>query len=458
MNFKVTIGAAVFVVIGLMSMLVVQAQNGLQERHDLTSRQSRINSSLALLMTGLNDLEASANEGTTSITAFSDSIDRFGVTAEQAGQMVGDDDLRGRLKEMSTPLVAQLDNIRDASLPQKSGVAQIRSARAEFGLFFNETFLRLAGETEKQARKSQVIAMALVIVPVISMLVLMGLLQILVTRRIENLSKFASAVVSGDLDARIVDHGTDELGRLGEGFNEVAQAIQQMLASERRLRDRLLKAERFAMLGEVSAGIVHSFSNPLASIRALAELGTQEAKDPAPFQEILDLSERLERYIADVLRVASPGELAFEMTDFNIVVGEALGILESLASQYSVHLATEFDDDLPKIKSDPAALQRSILAVLENAIEASPPEGTVRLGTSIAGDCMVLEIEDSGPGVSEADHDLVFDQFFTTKKKGTGLGLSTAKRLVSSLGGTITLTPSVDGGTVATLCLPLLAA
>ena len=138
MNLRVTIGAAVFAVIALMSILVVLAQKSLQEGHDLRSRQSRINSSLALLTIGLNELEASADAGTENLVAFSRSVARFRATTEQAGQIAGDYDVRAQVEAISKPLVAQLGAIGDPAELPTSGVARIRSARAEFGQFFNE--------------------------------------------------------------------------------------------------------------------------------------------------------------------------------------------------------------------------------------------------------------------------------------------------------------------------------
>ena len=116
----------------------------------------------------------------------------------------------------------------------------------------------------------------------------------------------------------------------------------------------------------------------------------------------------------------------------NALLDSAHAFLQPMATQHGVHVEQELEAGLPELEGDPKELERAFLAVIENAIEASPSGETVRLQSCVSDGEVTVVVEDAGGGIPEADAGLVFDHFFTTKERGTGLGLATARRAAES--------------------------
>jgi signal transduction histidine kinase len=104
-------------------------------------------------------------------------------------------------------------------------------------------------------------------------------------------------------------------------------------------------------------------------------------------------------------------------------------------------------------------LRQVLYNVIQNAIEASPASGVVKVAATVAGNAIDISIADQGSGISEEARDRIFEPFFTTKSKlstgGLGLGLSVSKSLVESMGGTLAFETQIGAGTVFKITLPL---
>jgi signal transduction histidine kinase len=332
---------------------------------------------------------------------------------------------------------------------------RIAVARQEFGKCFEEELNRVGNEALQSARSNQRKAAALAIVPIVSVAIVWLAINFTVTRRIETLSDCAQQIAGGDFGARVDVNSNDELGLLGASFNRMARTLTTRLDAEWALRNRLLNAERFALLGEFAASVAHGLGNPLASIRAAAELGASQAEDPSPYQEILDLAQRLERHIAQILEASRPAQDASGLVDVDQLVGEAWSALEPHARSMGISGILDLGGEAAQVEANKLSLERAFLSVMENAVEASPPDGEIRIATRVDDEILIVTVEDEGPGISDEDRERVFAQFFTTKERGTGLGLSIVKRTVAGLGGTIDLLSRNEGGTVAEIRIPM---
>lgn len=243
---------------------------------------------------------------------------------------------------------------------------------------------------------------------------------------------------------------------------ELASKNAQAYEVIRRTQEELLRRERLAAIGEVVAAVAHGIRNPLASIRAAAEV-QREDLGGGPMAETLDdiVAEavRLESRIRGVLDLAQPFESTLAMDDVNDFVGEfARGIGKRVPEK--IRFTIELDPSVPRMLFDRVQLREVLEAIVVNALEAMNGQGVLTIRSVLAsnGDglrAVTLSVADTGPGIDPARLGRIFDLFYTSKASGTGIGLAIARRLMESQGGTIDVTSEMDRGAVFTVCLPV---
>ena len=215
------------------------------------------------------------------------------------------------------------------------------------------------------------------------------------------------------------------------------------------MQAQLVQTERMAAIGEVVAAVAHGIRNPLANIRATAEVaglrcGTCEIA-PKSTGLIIGEVDRMDARVRELLRFVRPGERTRQPVDLNAVVrGSLQGLVDGLAKT-PVSLTTRLAPDLPPISGDPVMLEQVFVGLIANAIEASsgPDDAvTITTGTERApsgASTVFVEVADTGVGISAESLPSIFEPFYTTKAQGTGLGLAVAKKFTEAFGGTITV-------------------
>jgi len=219
---------------------------------------------------------------------------------------------------------------------------------------------------------------------------------------------------------------------------------------------QVMRADRLAALGELTAGIAHEIRNPLTSIRG--------------FMQYLEDCESLEdwqRYGPLIIReVDSLNHIVDELLAFGRPQPPRIGrvrvedIVEEMAflarGKSDAHIELDFATDIPLIDADGEALKQALLNLLINAIQAIPDGGTIVVSVRPEeGERVSIKVSDDGVGVAPADVDKVFDPFFSTKPTGTGLGLAMVHRIVDAHHGTITFDSRLGRGTVVEIRLPI---
>ncbi len=220
--------------------------------------------------------------------------------------------------------------------------------------------------------------------------------------------------------------------------------------SERRLR----------ALGTMAATLAHEIRNPLGAMKGLTQLSQEDLPSDHRAQEslktVVSEAERLERLVTDLLLFARPPKPQISRFDLPELVGSLGGMLQSKFEAAGIDLKFGTSVRPLVIESDENGLRQVLLNVFLNAVEAAP-HGSV-IGVSAAARDgsrdLVLEIDDSGPGIGARDPEELFQPFYTTKVQGTGLGLAISRQIVESLGGTLVLANRPGGGTRCTLRLP----
>jgi two-component system, NtrC family, sensor kinase len=319
--------------------------------------------------------------------------------------------------------------------------------------------------------------------------VLMGLAMALAltwARRIftpiERMAQTMQAVESGNLAARAqLTDAHDELGRLAAHLDRLLDTIdektRELQAShddlDRKVVERtrelqsaqaqLIKSEKLAAIGQLTAGIAHEVNNPIAVIQGNLDLlretlGRKARPVHAELRLIDEQIERMRLIVTRLLQYARPGEYAgyVEPVDTAQAIADSLVLVQHLLSRAPIEVQRHLQATrLAHVNRQ--ELQQVLINGLVNAVQAMPDGGTLTLASRDSGDAQIeIDIADTGPGFQANTESERFRPFATTKKEGTGLGLWISRSLLERYGGDLRARNRTDGvtGALLTVVLP----
>ncbi|MFP4623750.1 MAG: two-component system sensor histidine kinase NtrB, partial [Gemmatimonadota bacterium] len=252
---------------------------------------------------------------------------------------------------------------------------------------------------------------------------------------------------------------SDELGRIEAS---VADLIRKGEAAEAKAAEherRLADQAGLAQVGEMAAEMAHEFKRPLASIRSAVMLLEQEYELNEQAQALLEAVDgqlgKLTETMQDLFALAKPVELHSERVDMRDVVNGALAQLGSLTETEGRTVAREIEPDVPAVRGDAHRLEQAVLNVLLNGMEAMDAGGRLTVRMRGAGDRVVVEVTDTGPGIPEEEIEKVVLPFYSTKPAGTGLGLPLVARVVAAHAGVLDIESEAGVGTRVTTQFPV---
>jgi len=347
---------------------------------------------------------------------------------------------------------------------------------------------RISVETERNAvlgepmgalvRDSALLALLFVLAAVLSAIIIARRL----TRPLVALTETSRRFADGELEARVEVRSDDEIGRLAAAFNDLADRVgslvgrlahrtkqlEEDIAERERLESELVRTRKLEAVGKLAGGIAHDFNNLLTVISQNAELALEEARG-APhlteaLQDIGDAADRGAALTRQLLTFARRGRSSPRVMDVAEAVRSAERLIRQLlGSHITLHL--QLEGGPLAVEIDPVQFEQVLLNLVSNARDAMPRGGTLRIRAHADRDgaaldrvpAVLLDVEDSGEGMSAETAARVFEPFFTTREagRGTGLGLSTVYGIVSQAGGRVTLTTSLGQGTTVRVALPL---
>ncbi|PYV36603.1 MAG: hypothetical protein DMG09_16830 [Acidobacteria bacterium] len=280
-----------------------------------------------------------------------------------------------------------------------------------------------------------------------------------VTRPVALLAQGAQKVAAGDWSARVDVRSRDEIGGLARAFNGMTQQLLEQ-------RDRLVQAERVAAWRELARRLAHELKNPLFPIQITIE-NMQRAREKAPeqFDEVFrestaTLLEELANLKAIVGRFSDFAKMPppqFETVDLNETLRRAVRLFEAqLNAPGRPPITPEVlcDDNVGSVRADPEQLHGALRNLMLNAIDAMPAGGTLTLRTRRQNGAVLLEISDTGEGLTPEERERLFTPYYTTKQNGTGLGLAIVQSVVSDHGGRISVESERGRGTTFRIELP----
>jgi signal transduction histidine kinase len=235
---------------------------------------------------------------------------------------------------------------------------------------------------------------------------------------------------------------------------------QEQDEQHRRYEERLVQVGRLATLGRVAGEVAHRIKGPLTTIAVDAEVLAHRLKhDKAALielREITDEVERCKQILKGLLDLGRIEEMDMAVLDIRDCVRRALKSIASQAKNRGIVLTSHGLAAPMKTRGDTTLLLEAILALLQNALDASTSGGSVRIDAATTGPLHRISIVDEGVGISKPDLERVFEPFFTTKKQqGSGLGLSAALRIAAKHGGSIEVDSAPGLGSRFTLLIPV---
>lgn len=273
-----------------------------------------------------------------------------------------------------------------------------------------------------------------------------------VADRVARLSAAVGRVARGDLAVEVDGEGDDELAELGRGFNEMAGTLA---SARRRERDFLLN-------------VGHELRTPLTTLAGYAEAMEEGALDGEDLVRVAGVmqtqTQRLRRLVEDLMLLSRLEAREFtlrpEPVDLAAHIGEVVEAFRPRAEQVGVRLMAELDE-VGTVAVDPDRVGQVVANLAENALRYTPEGRAVTVRLRVAPASVVIEVDDTGPGIDPDDLPRLFERLYVAQRyrpvrpEGSGLGLSIVKELVDAMAGTVDVTSTPGEGTTVAVCLPV---
>jgi two-component system NtrC family sensor kinase len=298
-------------------------------------------------------------------------------------------------------------------------------------------------------------------------------LTYLIVRPVSDVTYASERLAQGNMAVTVPIRGAGEVARLALAFNRMASQLRgDREELERRLselerttreletaQDQVVRSERLASVGKLSAGVAHEIGNPLSAILGLLEL--VRSADPTPaerddyLKRIHDETERIHAIIRNLLDFARREEDASDArSNLASVIDDAIRLVSPQKNARNVAFERSLPSDLPEVRGAHDQLLQLVLNLLLNAADAMNGDGKVTISAAVDAETVLLRVRDEGPGIDPAILPHVFEPFVTSKPPGhgTGLGLAVSSTIAERAGGSIRA-DNVEGGAEVTVIL-----
>lgn len=273
-------------------------------------------------------------------------------------------------------------------------------------------------------------------------------------RLIEKREEFTSLEVEGSLGGERRVLRLDGRALRDANGSGIGWILQLQDVTEAREQEReILRTEKLAALGSLAAGLAHELKNPLAAVGINLQLlgeAVEQKSDAAKLRKYLGVvaaeADRLNGLLENYLGLARSRPIERAPTELERVLDATLDLVgpECAARGISI-VRLSGSANPPSYALDASQIQQALLNLILNAMQATPPGGTITCEIRHGKPYATLAVQDTGPGVPAEDRERIFDLFYTTKKTGSGLGLYLAQRIVFEHGGFIRVESASPG-------------
>jgi two-component system, NtrC family, sensor kinase len=309
--------------------------------------------------------------------------------------------------------------------------------------------------------------------------------RLLVYRRLARMRQAMQQAAAGQLTARVPVDGLDEIGVIARGLNEILEGLERLnqavdvrveaatevfrqksveIADSHRemamLSEELARAGRLAALGQAAANMAHQIGTPLNLISGYVQLLIQSSPPESASLErlnaIRDQVAKVTAIVRTALDSSRPPAIPHERADLSALARRVCQMAGPMLEEAGVHVDMTAHEQPAEVLADPVQLELALLNLISNSVDAMASGGRLTVRVRRAGDRFLLEVEDTGNGISPELLAHIFDPWVTTKApgKGSGLGLSIARQVIIGHGGTIRADNQPGRGAVFTIDLP----
>ncbi len=268
-----------------------------------------------------------------------------------------------------------------------------------------------------------------------------------VSRRINSLQTQVRRVASGDFRPVPVPGRADEIQRLAMSFNEMAMALE---ASRRVLRE----TERSRLLTQLISGLAHTLRNAITGARISVQLHQRRCQNPDnALERALAQMSLTEEQIKALLRITRGEQRTSVAGSVDQILSETLRLITPIVEHHRIAFESILTDSTCRV-DDADAIRAAMVNLLMNAIEATGPEGSLRIISKTDDKYFTIDLGNTGPRITPELAERIFDPFFSTKQEGVGLGLSLARQSIEDCHGQLSL-HTIDDMTVFRIRLPM---
>ncbi len=292
-------------------------------------------------------------------------------------------------------------------------------------------------------------------------LLLLLLIVRAISRPLQRITLAAVQVTEGKYGTEVeLRKSNDEIGLLADSFNEMSRKMASDIEQLQKLNEQLMRTEKLAAMGTLASGVAHEVNNPLASISSLIQMMQANPNTDEKIKDNLRLIstqiQRITQVTHDMMDFARVRPAARNSVEINRIIETALRLASFDKAFQKLKLIKNLDQKLTSVYADGDQLQQVFLNLLLNARDAMNGDGELSIKTFSGGNEVIVEIADTGGGISEPDRQKIFDPFFTTKPagKGTGLGLAVCYGIITAHNGKIEAFSNSPGGTVFRVSIP----
>lgn len=238
-------------------------------------------------------------------------------------------------------------------------------------------------------------------------------------------------------------------------YDELRDYVRQIEQSQR----ALIQAEKMSAVGRLTASIAHEVNNPLQAVQNCLHLSERAELSEAKRSEYLTMAknelERLMNTVQRMLDFYRPGALQRKLTNVEELLNNVLALLEKQLSGQNIVVEVIIPPDLPEVRVVQNQIQQVFFNLILNAMGAMDEGGTLSISAKTIETNLVIEFQDSGPGVQPEIRETIFEPFVSSSEDGTGLGLSVSYGILTAHGGRLELLNDVKQGACFRVIIPL---
>ncbi len=309
-------------------------------------------------------------------------------------------------------------------------------------------------ELKKRLNEAKYAAIAVLLIPILLAGLLLILSRLFLKRAIVNpinaIMQATSEISAGNLQHQVPETGAAELATLSKQINHMAAELQTN-------RDALVRTEKQAAMGLLVPMLAHNIRNPLASIRATAQVLDDPTHDEDTRESLLGIIntvDRLERWTGGLLAYLHPIKPQLKTTRFDSILEGAMLPLTQKIRDKNITVTRHIKPHNVEIRTDEHLLEQVFYNLILNAIDASPKDGSIDIETQWINDTFTCTLCDEGTGMPFTPDPHTLSPGPSTKRFGTGLGIPFAFKVCEVLGGNITFEAAMPRGTCITLSVP----